>query len=253
MDTYNAEIISFDNYVKTIETLLNNGYIFVKFQDNISNLIKEGVPFVILRHDVDFSLRGAVRIATIEDNLGVRATYFFHLRSPLYNLFSEYASLSLAQIKKMEHDICLHFDIGLYEDEYQGSLLDELNIFKKFYPFCNPQIISFHRVGKRASSLKDLRMPNDIIHTYQEVFFNTIAYYSDSGGQWRHGNPLESDDFSRRKPMQLVTHPMWWTEDGIDPYNKLDSYLRNNREQTIDFLENTVISYSLNSIRKVHE
>ena len=59
------------------------------------------------------------------------------------------------------------------------------------------------------------------------------------------GSPIFSADFVNKKSMQILTHPMWWTEAGLNRFEKLDSYLSNNREQTIDFLEDTVISYPL--------
>ena len=92
-------------------------------------------------------------------------------------------------------------------------------------------------------------MPEGIEHTYLDKYFFQISYHSDSGGFWKQGNPAYSTDFIENKSMQILTHPMWWCERGYNRFEKLKSYLSGNREQTIDFLENTVISYSLISIR----
>ena len=40
---------------------------------------------IILRHDVDFSLKDAFRIAKIENELGICSTFFILLHSELYN------------------------------------------------------------------------------------------------------------------------------------------------------------------------
>lgn len=87
------------------------------------------------------------------------------------------------------------------------------------------------------------------MQTYEKKFFHDIAYFSDSGGKWRKGSPVLSEVFAKKKPMQILTHPMWWIENGDDPYQKLRNLLNQNREETIDLLEQHVISYSLDSIR----
>ena len=43
---------------------------------------------IILRHDIDFDTHMALRMAQIETDLGIKSTYFFLLRSNLYNIFS---------------------------------------------------------------------------------------------------------------------------------------------------------------------
>jgi hypothetical protein len=245
-----SDILQVQNYVDLLVKLKKAQYLFARFTDELGKLIKEKVPFVLLRHDVDFSIRGAIKIAQIEQNLGVKTTYFFHLRTPLYNTLSAYAFQSIKYINEMGHDICLHYDQSFYGDGFLQNLIEELNLFQRIFPFSNTRVVSFHKVGNNAFNLDNIEMPPGIIHTYQKVFFKDISYHSDSGGRWKRGNPGYSEDFLQKRPMQILTHPMWWTEIGTEPFQQLTSYLDNNREQTVDFLEQTVISYSLSEIRK---
>ena len=43
--------------------------------------------YLILRHDIDYSPAAALRMAELEANLGVKATYFILFSSSYYNLF----------------------------------------------------------------------------------------------------------------------------------------------------------------------
>ncbi len=238
-----------ENYSRIVLSLQEARYDFCTFEEAC---IRGGSqPFVILRHDVDFSLRGAIQVAELEKKVGVHSSFFIHLRSPLYNALSDYASQVLRSIYENGHDVGLHFDMCHYPDrsKINDYLQKEIKLLTEFYPFANDKVVSFHRVGTSAHDLRDLILPNGVIHTYQREFFQDITYFSDSGGRWRRGNPIFSDDFKFQRSMQIMTHPMWWTETGNNPYRKLESYLRGNREQTIDFLEQTVISYSLSDIR----
>ena len=42
---------------------------------------KATLPSIIFRHDIDFSLDDALTIASLEEKLGIKSTYFFMLTS----------------------------------------------------------------------------------------------------------------------------------------------------------------------------
>ena len=69
-----------DFTLKTYEELLKvihaNGYSFQTLQDFIQN---PEAKTVILRHDVDRKPGNALVIASIEENAGIRASYYFRI------------------------------------------------------------------------------------------------------------------------------------------------------------------------------
>lgn len=67
---------TFDWYDKLIETLAIERYTFADFDEDL------GDGSVLLRHDVDWSPRKAVRLAEIEADHGATSTYFFLVSSP---------------------------------------------------------------------------------------------------------------------------------------------------------------------------
>lgn len=247
MDQIKLREMNLQSYDYLLLSLQNAGYYFLKFTDKLEDQGHDSI--VYLRHDVDFSLQSAAKIAELESNRNVTATYFFHLRSPLYNLLSTYASKILSFINRLGHDIALHFDLEMYEDNPIEGLLHELEVFSSFYPFINTKIVSFHRPGKFAIQLTLYLLPNNIKHTYEKEYFSRVLYLSDSTGQWRYGHPLTSESFHQRKAMHILTHPMWWTEPGDSPLEKMESYILKSSNLMVDFLEETSVSFSLKDLR----
>lgn len=97
-----------EGYIEVLKNALNNGFLFIAFGDK--DKVHLGAKYCLLRHDIDTSLKCALEMAEIEYSMNIRATYFFMLRSPAYNIFSRYAFFVLEKIKEMGHEIALHFD-----------------------------------------------------------------------------------------------------------------------------------------------
>ena len=77
-------------------------------------------------------------------------------------------------------------------------------------------------------------------NVYGSAVRGDVAYISDSTGRWRYGHPLESEAFHARKPIQLLTHPVWWVQAGETATQKLECWLysdyQNGRTTLKEFL-----------------
>ena len=105
---------------------------------NIINLIKVYLPivdfsdidndtekFCVIRHDIEFSVDRALKMAKIEANeLGISSTYTIQLRNNTYNAISEKNIKLVREIKELGHKIGLHQN----PPDLQSSILTE-NIF----------------------------------------------------------------------------------------------------------------------------
>ena len=78
---------TYDGYTRLLRQLQGKGYEFASFSQS-RELAREGKRFVLMRHDIDFDLEKAAEMARVEQREGVRATYFFMIRTEHYNLFS---------------------------------------------------------------------------------------------------------------------------------------------------------------------
>jgi hypothetical protein len=213
---------SLEGYRELLLAFKGAGYSFCGFEE-IGSRLREGHPFVVLRHDMDISLRPAVEIARIEYEEEVQATYFILLRSPFYNALSRDNAKLIRRIHHYGHEIATHLDLVAYDDDLARAL-KEVEIFSALYPFINPRLVSLH------SSTTDLQhMPiasaPQLDTVYGPAIRGETAYISDSTGRWRFGHPLDSEAFEMRKPIQLLTHPIWWIQEGEIPAQKLNRWL----------------------------
>ena len=212
---------SLAGYNNVVTALKDAGYTFCMF-DQIAQHLTAQHPFVVLRHDIDISLRPALEIAQVEHEQGVQATYFVTLHSPFYNALSKPNNGLISQIHELGHAIALHIDLTIYGDDCTKALA-EIDTFIKFYPYATPCIASIH------SPIDLERMPiqnfEQFRRVYEHMFSKELAYISDSTGRWRFGHPLESEAFMQRKPLQLLTHPIWWVQDGKNAKEQLEDFL----------------------------
>ena len=111
-----------NNYKELLKKIKNTTIFFDEYQ--------KMNKYVILRHDVDFSMHRAFALSKIEYNLGLKATYFVQLGSLFYNLFEHEIRELVSNILGLGHQIGLHFD----PTQYHISNISDLNqhlVFEK--------------------------------------------------------------------------------------------------------------------------
>jgi hypothetical protein len=215
---------SLEGYSELLSTFQNTGYSFCGFEE-IDACLAEGHPFIVLRHDIDISLRPALEIARIEYEQGVQATYFVLLRSPFYNLLSRHNAEIIQQIHRYGHQIALHADLVPYDGDCTEALR-EVDVLSQFYPYINTQIASLHSPNTLSQEMiAAYRQLHTVYGT--SLVRRDMAYISDSTGRWLHGHPLDSEAFFTQKPIQLLTHPIWWFQDGETARKKLECWFHN--------------------------
>src|SRR5258706_7568080 len=114
---------SLEGYGELLSALKDADYSFCGFEEIDSHLTK-GHPFVVLRHDIDISLRPALEIARIEYEQGIQGTYFVLLRSPFYNSLSRPNAELIRQIHQYGHQIATHLDLAAYDNDLARALME---------------------------------------------------------------------------------------------------------------------------------
>jgi len=216
----------FDGYRRLIDGLKSAGYLFLTFP-KAQAALNDSTPFALLRHDIDMELEAALKLAEIEAEAGVQATYFFLVRTETYNLFSSAGTATISRILKMGHHLGLHFDCASYDAESSVENLRaacgrEAALLEQW--FGRPvEVVSYHRPNKLVlSGLDALSAPRP--HTYMPLFTGPITYLSDSRGCWAHGGPLDSVAYAERRPLHILVHPIWWNDRPIGPFEVLERY-----------------------------
>jgi len=229
---------TYDEYRKFLAAI-RASYRFTTFREGKSIADHAGGPLVILRHDVDMGLEPAIRMALIEQELGIRSTYFFMVSCPLYSVFSRRGAEEVRLILGAGHGLGLHFDCAVY-GEISADCLDdrvsrECQLLETYFGRA-VEAVSFHRPGELELSGPELKMwPN----SYEMVFREKFKYFSDSRGEWAYGHPLDSEAFRAGRHLHLCIHPVWWTTEPRTPAecltelaeriaSRLDEYLSDN-------------------------
>ena len=217
------------SYKDFINQFLKKGYISTNFDDLNVNEKNQ----LILRHDIDFDVHAAYQIAKIEKELNVTSTFFFLLRGDFYNLINNENYNLITKIKSFGHNITLHYDISIY-DNPKKELNNEVKIFEQFFN-TKVKIISIHR-----PSADFLSNPNNyfkIKNTYEDKFFKKTAYFADSGGRFRYGNPLDSKEFNSCRNIQLLTHPIWWVSNFSSVNDALNDLIKKRKLNLTSLLQ----------------
>ncbi|MBX5449691.1 hypothetical protein [Thermogemmatispora sp.] len=224
------EDFTLEGYRRLLLAFANQGYHCSLF-DNLDERLGRGEKLLILRHDIDISLKAAWEMARLEHELGFQATYFVMLSSPFYNVLSTESAHLLDQIHAYGHDIALHIDLQDHHGQHLNVEL-EIEILAHFYPYVNRQIASVHSPRTLASIPVEQARP--IYRVYHLAQRGDLAYISDSTGRWRYGHPLQSTAFHEGKAIQLLTHPIWWVAEGATPRQKLESWLYRHYERNLE-------------------
>lgn len=199
---------------------------------------------VVLRHDVDWSPRSALRTARIESERDISATYFFLTTSPFYNLMHKPNRLIVEEIEALGHDVELHFSTHQYWDEEPSDedLVERVNSERRVLEELtgdSVDVVSFHRPPEWAFR----REYEGFVSTYEERFFTDIAYRGDSNQRWRDESPLD-DELPER--MQILTHPGLWGDDDGDFAERLKRHEAQTFDRTRQFMEDQFLEKKYN-------
>jgi hypothetical protein len=174
-----------DAYARLLDAA--GGYTFVHFDHEP----RPGEIF--LRHDVDLALDAAVRMAELEAERRVSATYFLMTRSVFYNLASREGEVTLERLRGLGHRVGLH------------AVHPHVDFDERFDP-----VLAWHN--------PDPEFVNDpvdgLVNVMAPPWFDRDHYRSDSNQHWRSGDPTDALARGDFEWLQLLTHPEIWVFDG---------------------------------------
>jgi len=185
-----------------------------------------GSPILFLRHDIKMSLHKALRMAEIEHEYGVPATYMVRGDSPLYSLTGRQARILLLDLVQMGHEVGLHFDLT-HETRKSPSFLRLVEA--EIQTACEriEQIIC--RPVRSLSLQRTLPLlfggpllvngrVNADGHELREWCI------SENGGNWRGGEPIPQMAHPTGPALQLILHPIWWGDEQMLAPQRLQEF-----------------------------
>ncbi len=189
------------SFYKKILSEVKEYLTFDFFQDNPGN------GRVFLRHDVDIYPENIRNLCEVEVEIGVRSIFFFQPNSDFYNIMSKTITDLILEVADQGFQIGLHIGESslFYPEEVNEEIYRLYDFYSKFFPL--QKIISFHRPPQGI--LNNLTIPG-FINTYEDRFFKTIRYFSDSKRRDFYEELNDSIRLDRETNIQLLIHPYWW-------------------------------------------
>lgn len=220
-----------ETYHEILKKGLESGYEFLTF-DQIDK--ESGNYSCILRHDIDSELWSCNAFSTLEKSLGIRSTYFLMTRSTAYNLFCIESLRIVEQLLKDGHSLGLHFMGELTEGDDEKVLINKIEKETKWIENefgVKIASVSFHQPSRVI--LDNPVFVNDLINTYNKIQMRDYFYISDTNMIWKHEHPKEVFQYRIYPRLQLLTHPIWWTEKPQSLKEKWLNVLNYNNQQLV--------------------
>ena len=223
-------------YKELLQELLANNYSFQTLENFIQHRNKEKI--VILRHDVDRLPENALKMARMENDEGVKASYYFRV---VKESFDEDI---IRQIAEMGHEIGYHYeDLSLCVGNYELSIINfesNLEKFRKIYPV---KTICMHGSPFSKWDNRDLwkkynyRDYGIIAEPYFDVDFDEVFYITDTGRSWNNSTASVRDKVNSKFDIKIKdtnhltekiqnnelpdkiminVHPQRWTDNPVE-------------------------------------
>ena len=167
---------------------------------------------LILRHDVDLSLRSAARLAEIEAELGVCSTYFIMVTSRFYGVMSPQGRSLLREMTRCGHQIGLHWDAGVYADGDHSPAEAVAREIELLEWLAGAPCVAVSHHQPSLHGLAEVNLPG-VVNMYSAQVQANFTYVSDSCMAWRQDPVAVVEE---GQPLHLLLHPEYWVPGGVN-------------------------------------
>lgn len=236
-DGEGENMFSYGDYKEIIKIIQETGRQALTYQDAVG---KEA--FILMRHDVEYSVERAYELGRVESSLDFTSTYFFQWTNNTYNILSRKNMELIKDMHERGHQIGLHFALnGMTDMELiRKQIVKEMNMLTEMFGFPF-DTFSFHRPSKDVLR-ENIRLPG-LLNAYQDDFFTfaenvtpetkvNVKYMSDANHIWRYGYPDRQNITSYDK-VQILTHPFAWSRTGYDNFDNYKALMKEKTQELI--------------------
>ena len=223
-------------YKELISALKDAGYEFVTYAEYCEGLRAD--KLVVMRHDVDMSVERARRLAEVELEVGVKASYYF--RDKFINENSD----DIRYIESLGHEVGYHYeDLSMEKGDVDKAYARFVRNIEKMRQVADVRTITMHGAPTSRFDSKEMWRVCDykklglIGEPQFDVDWNDMFYLTDTGRSWngvsRRDKVAEfkliweakgwvyktTDDVIKAvrngsfpKRMMMTTHPQRWAD-----------------------------------------
>lgn len=238
---------SYQVYKEIIRDIKKTGHGGVSYREAL-----EMPEFIVMRHDVEFSLERAYALSLIESELDFKSTYFVQITNHSYNALSKRSISIMRDMAYRGHEIGLHYHLNGQRDALavRDGVRDQLRIMSEMVGM-PVTTYSFHRPVKEIYYY-NIRI-DGTINAYSPEFFTyaenvsgdtelEVKYIADSKHRWNYGYP-DLETFHAYPKIQLLIHPFSWTEEGYDNLDNFKSLIKEKQAVLIDTMDDEFMRF----------
>jgi hypothetical protein len=173
---------TFDTYKKMLAAFLKNNYRIYRV-DQFFN--KRDDKILFLRHDVDRFPNNALKMARIENELGIQSTYYFR------TIKSVFVESIIKNVVSLGHEIGYHYeDLALCNGDKKVAILNFKDNLEKLRSFYSVNTICMHGSPLSKWDNKTIWEKNDfhkygiILDTSLSINYDEVFYITDNGFGW---------------------------------------------------------------------
>ena len=203
--------------------------------------------YIILRHDIEFSIERALKMSYIESEMGIATTYFVQIRNDAYNAFSFKNIEILRNMHRRGHHIGRHYHIGetMVPECVAKEIAEQCDLLQ-YMTGIHIDRYSMHR-PKKETRYFETEIPGKL-NAYGACFFAysedvkpsdelNVKYISDAKHQWNYGTP-DDDTLYRLPRIQLLVHPDYWSDTAQGTRDNFSGLISEHSMEYIDTLDN---------------
>lgn len=203
--------------------------------------------FVIMRHDVEYSVERAYDLSKVEESMDFTSTFFFQWTNNSYNILSRRNMDMIKDMHERGQTIGLHFALNGMTDMQlvRKQIVKEMDILSEMFGF-KIDTFSVHRPSKDI--LRENIKLDGILNAYQDDFFTfaesvdentpvSVKYMSDANHIWRYGYPDEANIMNHKK-VQILTHPFAWYKPGADNFDNYKYLISEKEKELVESVNN---------------
>lgn len=224
-EKYKFDDFTLDNYRRLIRIAKEQGFRFILHKDEYVADRKD----VIWRHDVEFSPDIALKMAHIENEEGVQATYFFQMHCNYYNTFDRHYTKLLHEIESLGHHIGLHFDSHYWNIQSEEDLNKYVLLDRTYFDTAlgtHIDTFSFHNTNKFILTECKSMTYGGLLNVYADYFKEHYGYCGDSTGIWRFDRLEDRLLDPKIQHLQVLTHDGMWSEEVKSPHKRVMSCIQ---------------------------
>lgn len=231
----------FDTYRSIITKIKQTG----RYMDYIDAI--DSNEFIIMRHDIEFSIDRAHKMAEVEAEEEFLSSYFVQITNNAYNALSKKNIDLLKEMLRMGHHIGLHYHRnGVMNLDYIKKDIEAQAEMLSQFLGVDIDRFSLHRPAQEHLKA-DIKVGN-MMNTYGSHFFTfaddvtsmsglAVKYIADSNHEWKYGFPNE-EYFERYPKIQLLVHALSWSDDGAEHVDCFREIVDEKREEFINTIKN---------------